>query len=406
MSVENRCLQGTFVLTTPSVAKLTLAQAAPHLVKLFHDSAEAPNHAPVLRLLADLADAARASTLAADGAVLALYKDRGLSVLTVGLRVSAGAAHVLDGLATAVRMPVLLGEKERGFVVHSVNELLGEDVTEMGEDVSDKILAFLGAVSVLAPWHVTVCGPLRDARRALRAPCATEGPAEDHDAEKAEPTAAYAHALLRTLTDALSAKVAHGEGDVPAYATRLLRALYNLHVYAALAPDSADDILPRHFPGTRRTGTAAARFSCAQQLGIRGPAGSLPQRYPSQRRLRAVLVAVFPPIVALPAAACSLVPRTRPPLSTSLHATRVQAAHPGKPRKARFPDVRAGASAQPSLLRSRPPARPQPQPSKFNNDLRSRRLREPHACERRIATNPEHTTAGLAERRTQLRRVI
>ncbi|GJF00312.1 hypothetical protein PsYK624_165970 [Phanerochaete sordida] len=73
-------------------------------------------------------------------------------------------------------------------------------------------------------------------------PCATEGPAEDHVAEKAEPTAAYAHTLLRTLTDALSAKVAHGEGDVLAYATRLLRALCNLHVYAALAPDSAESV--------------------------------------------------------------------------------------------------------------------------------------------------------------------
>ncbi|GJE98061.1 Dos2-interacting transcription regulator of RNA-Pol-II-domain-containing protein [Phanerochaete sordida] len=278
-----------FVSTTPSVAKFTLAQAVPHLVKLFHDPAEAPNRAPVLRLLADLADAARASTLA-DGAALAPYKDELLGMLTVGLRVPGGAVHALDGLAAAVRTPGLLGDDERGFAVHSVNALLGGDVAEMGEDVSDKILALLGAVSALAPAHVAettlpllfgalpAAAPARadDAARltvwttlaflkrlcmqadlfgtlvarltaTLDALCvppapAPAGPAEDRDAEDAEPTAAYAHALLRTLADALAAKVARGDGDVPAYTARLLPALFNLHVYAALAHGGADSV--------------------------------------------------------------------------------------------------------------------------------------------------------------------
>ena len=60
------------------------------------------------------------------------------------------------------------------------------------------------------------------------------------EVEDKEPTAAYAHALLRTLADALSAKVARGDADVPKYQERLLPRLFNLHVYSVLAADGAD----------------------------------------------------------------------------------------------------------------------------------------------------------------------
>lgn len=52
-----------------------------------------------------------------------------------------------------------------------------------------------------------------------------------------EPTAAYAHSVLRTLADALAKKVELGHPDVPKYVDHLLPKLYNLHIYSALVSD-------------------------------------------------------------------------------------------------------------------------------------------------------------------------
>lgn len=119
-----------------SVSKFTLNQAVPHLVKLFLDPDEVQNRAPILRLLADLIDAARQSASKDEQtAALAPYKDEVLGVLTVGLKNTLSAIHALDGLKAMVLTPNLLSDDELGFVVHNVNELFAGDVSELSEDV-------------------------------------------------------------------------------------------------------------------------------------------------------------------------------------------------------------------------------------------------------------------------------
>ena len=117
----------------------------PHLVKLFHDPDEVQNRAPILRLLADLVDAVRQSETvqASETATLAPYKDEVLGVLTVGLKHTSGSVHALDGLKSMASTPRLLSDEELGFIVHSVNDLLSGDVTEMSEDVRCPILLSL-----------------------------------------------------------------------------------------------------------------------------------------------------------------------------------------------------------------------------------------------------------------------
>ena len=52
--------------------------------------------------------------------------------------------------------------------------------------------------------------------------------------EDSEPSAAYAHSILRTMTDVLSAKVKKGHKDVVKYVDRLVPRIYNLFIYSAL----------------------------------------------------------------------------------------------------------------------------------------------------------------------------
>ena len=52
--------------------------------------------------------------------------------------------------------------------------------------------------------------------------------------EDTEPSAAYAHALLSTLTDVLARKVQNGDVDVPKYVDRLVPRLFNLFAHEAL----------------------------------------------------------------------------------------------------------------------------------------------------------------------------
>jgi len=51
-----------------------------------------------------------------------------------------------------------------------------------------------------------------------------------------EPTAAYAHSILRTLADTLAVKIDKGDADVAKYVDRLLPRLYHLHLLGALSP--------------------------------------------------------------------------------------------------------------------------------------------------------------------------
>jgi DNA repair/transcription protein MET18/MMS19 len=63
------------------------------------------------------------------------------------------------------------------------------------------------------------------------------------DLEDQEPTAAYAHSLLRTLADALSQKVQLNHPDVAKYVDRLLPRLFYLHIYSTLVSDG-DYLVP------------------------------------------------------------------------------------------------------------------------------------------------------------------
>lgn len=50
-----------------------------------------------------------------------------------------------------------------------------------------------------------------------------------------EPSAAYAHSILRTLADAVAKKVELGHADVSKYVDRLVPRLYHLHIYSSQA---------------------------------------------------------------------------------------------------------------------------------------------------------------------------
>ncbi|KAI0352164.1 ARM repeat-containing protein [Trametes cingulata] len=273
-----------FMSTTPSVARFTLARAVPHLVALFHNPDELPNRAPTLRLLADLIGAARKSTaddpevLPEEGNVpLSPYKDEVLGVLTVGLKTPASALPAIDGLKSMARTIGLLTDEELGFVVHNVNELLQKDEEE--SEISDAALDLLSTISAFAPAHVSGNTlPLLFASLPDRAPpreaeaerirywrtlaylkklctqpdlfetlvvrlstkldllCVPAASTDDQSSNETdlEPAAAYAHSILKTLADVLSAKIDLGHADVVKYIDRLVPRLYNLFIYSAL----------------------------------------------------------------------------------------------------------------------------------------------------------------------------
>lgn len=65
--------------------------------------------------------------------------------------------------------------------------------------------------------------------------CTPHTPPETADVASLEPTAAYAHSILRTLADTLAVKVDKGDADVPKYIDRLLPRLFHLHLFGALS---------------------------------------------------------------------------------------------------------------------------------------------------------------------------
>ncbi|PCH36357.1 ARM repeat-containing protein [Wolfiporia cocos MD-104 SS10] len=280
-----------FMSTTPPVARFTLARATPHLVRLFLDPDEAANRAPTLRLLADFVAAARDSmdpeVLPAEGeAPLAPYKDEVLGVLTAGLQVAGCAEPALDGLRGLATTRALLTDEELGFVVHCVNELLQREGAQgaEGADASDAALSLLTTIAASAPWHVAqttlplLLGALPD-----RAPprgaqaerlgywrtlaslarlceqsdlfetlvvrlstkldlvCVPSAPGSGSEGQETdpdvEPSAAYAHSMLKTIVDVLVVKVDLGHADVMKYIDRLVPRLFNLFIYSALMSD-------------------------------------------------------------------------------------------------------------------------------------------------------------------------
>ena len=64
-------------------------------------------------------------------------------------------------------------------------------------------------------------------------------PESESETLDVEPSAAYAHSILRTLADVVGTKVDKGHPDVPKYIDRLLPKLYHLHIYSAVAIEEA-----------------------------------------------------------------------------------------------------------------------------------------------------------------------
>ncbi|KAJ7899364.1 ARM repeat-containing protein [Mycena leptocephala] len=280
-----------FMTTTPSVARYTLANAVPHLLKLFADPNEVPSRHPVLLLLSDLIAAARDSVKAQSTSdvpmsdspaepPLAPFKDEVLGALISGVATLATTRVALAGLTGLVSTPHLLSDAELGFVVLKVNDVLRtcyDDDPEERADDSNAILKLLMTISSTAPAQVreqtlplllnflpasapprddvsararyqhvlnalsTLCGPppLFETLVEALAPrlvaitfhsSSSSGGAE----EDLELRAAYLHALLAAIKRALAGKVDEGHTDVAGYADSLVPLLYGLCVHAAL----------------------------------------------------------------------------------------------------------------------------------------------------------------------------
>lgn len=64
--------------------------------------------------------------------------------------------------------------------------------------------------------------------------CIPSASSDEQSGTDLEPSAAYAHSILKTLADVLSAKIDLGHADVVKYIDRLVPRLYNLFIYSAL----------------------------------------------------------------------------------------------------------------------------------------------------------------------------
>ncbi|KAJ3521011.1 hypothetical protein NMY22_g12497 [Coprinellus aureogranulatus] len=272
----------SFMTTTPSVAKFTVSQAIPHLTKLFINPDEVTARPATLVLLAQFIEAARDAQANEPGADIFLlpYKDEVLGALSSGLKAHNLRLPSLGGLKGLGTTQRLLSDQELGFIVHNINEII-QDHPDQFDDISDGILELLGSIAEVSPQRVVEqtlpiffsalpdVAPARNAaaERAqvwktlsyLQTLCIEPQLFEPfvirlttklellcsraESASDAEPSAAYAHAILKTLATTLQVKVGKKHADVPKYLERLVVRLFNLFVYAALEAKEATSIL-------------------------------------------------------------------------------------------------------------------------------------------------------------------
>ncbi|KAK0202783.1 Dos2-interacting transcription regulator of RNA-Pol-II-domain-containing protein [Desarmillaria ectypa] len=267
-----------FMSTTPSVAHYTISKTAPHLVTLFVTLEDTASRLSDLLLLSDLIAAARDSVSNLQQSevtepLLLPYKDEVLGIVTTGLQTGSLRRPALACLLGMVSTKNLLTDEELGFVVHKTNEVLQGDTNE-NDDESDT-LKLLTTITTITSHHVVDQTlpllfndlpdqpPSRDAvadhikyRRVLMALstlcqqpelfevfmirlttrvellCSTT----DVEADL-EPRAAYAYAILRSVSRTMSSKVDEKHVDVPKYIDRLVPRLFNLFIYSALTSD-------------------------------------------------------------------------------------------------------------------------------------------------------------------------
>ncbi|KJA28181.1 hypothetical protein HYPSUDRAFT_130307 [Hypholoma sublateritium FD-334 SS-4] len=265
-----------FMSTTPSVARYTISQAVPHLCRLFHNPDEISSRPATLVLLADLISAARDSMLpekvqAAEADLpLAPYKDEVLGVFSVGLTSAITRSMALAGLKAIASTRGLLSDDELGFIVHNVDQIIEGNPSEF---VDQSILDVLSSISEYAPRFVAeqtlplLFSSLPDQApsrqsvsertkiwqtlNALKNLCIQQElfeslvirlttkldllcfPASEQAqvvARDTEPSAAYAHMILKTLAQALVTKVKKEHLDIPKYIDRLVPSIFNLFV--------------------------------------------------------------------------------------------------------------------------------------------------------------------------------
>jgi len=114
-----------------SVARYTISQAVPHLVRLFHDPDEISARAPTTFLLSELTASARdsmdkAPSLEVDPPLFP-YKDEVLGVFTAGSSLPATRTIALLGLKALVSTKGLLSDEELGFIVHNADQIIEKD---------------------------------------------------------------------------------------------------------------------------------------------------------------------------------------------------------------------------------------------------------------------------------------
>lgn len=130
----NSPLRQYFGLFAGSVSRFTVAQAVPHLVKVFLSPDELPNRAPTTVLLAELVTAARDSMAKSPdntSEVFVLpFKDEVLGVFVVGIAATSTRLPALAGIEAMVTTPGLLTDDELGFIVHNVDGILQADPDE------------------------------------------------------------------------------------------------------------------------------------------------------------------------------------------------------------------------------------------------------------------------------------
>ncbi|EAU90313.2 hypothetical protein CC1G_08995 [Coprinopsis cinerea okayama7 len=261
----------SFITTTPSVSRYTVSQAVPHLTKLFINPDEVTSRPATLILLAEFIEAARDSPIDTGGILLAPYKDEVLGALSSGLKTHKLRLPALAGLKGLVTTEKLLTHEEIGFTVHNINEII-QDHPDQFDDISEGVLELLSSISEVAPSHIvdqtlpllfsslSDSAPARDAveERAkcwkilsyLEALCTPPSLFEtlvirlttklellcspSNQPEDSEPTAAYAHVILKTLANTLAKKVVKANPDVPKYLDRLVSRIFNLFIYTAL----------------------------------------------------------------------------------------------------------------------------------------------------------------------------
>ncbi|RXW13568.1 hypothetical protein EST38_g12285 [Candolleomyces aberdarensis] len=202
------------------------------------------------------------------------YKDDVLGALSGGLKAHNLRIASLTGLKGMVTTERLLTDQELGFIVHSVNEIM-QDHPDQFDDISDGILELLSTISEVCPRQVVEqtlpilfsslpdSAPPREAasERAqiwktlsylqtlctepelfevlvirlttkLELLCSRSGSEADP-----EPSAGYAHAILKTLANTLSRKLTKNHTDVAKYLDRLVVRVFNIFVYAAFTAE-------------------------------------------------------------------------------------------------------------------------------------------------------------------------